>query len=58
MSSQSGSGIFGTLKLRQGESYAGKWEYVHLNPVRHELVRRAEDWPWAGEIETLMWHEP
>ncbi len=23
-------------------------EYVHLNPVRKELVRRARDWHWSS----------
>jgi putative transposase len=36
--------------LRSDESYAAKWEYVFQNPVRAGLVRRAEDWPFAGEI--------
>lgn len=44
-------------QLRQGESYAAKWEYVRCNPVRHDLVAKPEDWPWAGEIEILEWHE-
>ncbi len=46
------------VQLRQGESYAAKWEYVRCNPVRHDLVKAPEDWPWAGEMETLAWHEP
>jgi REP element-mobilizing transposase RayT len=39
--------------LRSGESYLGKWFYVRENPVRAGLVAKAEDWPHAGEIETL-----
>jgi putative transposase len=39
--------------LRSDESYANKWTYVHENPVRAGLVAKAEDWPHAGEIETL-----
>ena len=42
-------------RLRKGESYAAKWEYVLNNPVRHGLVQRAEDWPFQGEISTLEW---
>ena len=45
-------------QLRHGESYAAKWEYVRNNPVRHGLVSRTEDWPWAGEIHVLEWREP
>jgi len=39
--------------LRSEESYAGKWQYVLENPVRRGLCRRAEDWPWQGEIHSL-----
>ena len=49
---------FWDTQLRDGESYSGKWEYVRNNPVRHQLVQRAEDWPWAGEIHSLGWYEP
>jgi putative transposase len=40
--------------LRFNESYAEKWNYVRDNPVRDGLVSSADDWPYAGEIETLM----
>src|SRR5262245_44977873 len=40
--------------LRSNESYAEKWNYVRENPVRAGLVQSADDWPYAGEIETLM----
>jgi putative transposase len=36
--------------LRSAESYAQKWEYVRMNPVRAGLVARPEDWPYQGEI--------
>ncbi|MFL6585086.1 MAG: REP-associated tyrosine transposase [Chthoniobacterales bacterium] len=36
--------------LRSDESYSAKWDYVFENPVRAGLVRRAEDWRYAGEI--------
>jgi REP element-mobilizing transposase RayT len=45
-------------QLRQGESYSAKWDYVCNNPVRHGLVRRAEDWPYQGELNVLPWHDP
>ena len=45
-------------QLRSGESYSAKWEYVRNNPVRHGLAARAEDWPYQGELNVLMWHEP
>jgi putative transposase len=42
-------------RLRCEESYDGKWEYVRHNPVRANLVSRAEEWPWQGEIHELRW---
>ena len=39
--------------LRSEESYAEKWEYVRLNPVRAGLVVRAEEWTFQGEIHSL-----
>jgi REP element-mobilizing transposase RayT len=40
--------------LRSSESYAEKWHYVRLNPVRAGLVTHAEQWPWQGEICSLQ----
>jgi len=40
--------------LRSNESYAQKWEYVRLNPVRAGLCVRPEDWPFQGEIVRLQ----
>ncbi len=40
--------------LRSSESYGEKWNYVFENPVRAGLVTRVDDWPYAGEIETLV----
>jgi putative transposase len=40
--------------LRSSESYSQKWDYVKENPVRARLVARADEWPWQGEIESLM----
>ena len=34
--------------IRRGESYADKWEYVRMNPVRKGLVRLPEEWPFQG----------
>jgi len=36
--------------LRSDESYSQKWNYVRENPVRAELVKSVEDWPYQGEI--------
>jgi REP element-mobilizing transposase RayT len=42
-------------QLRSDESYKDKWEYVRNNPVRHELVMKAENWPYQGELNKLQW---
>jgi hypothetical protein len=47
---------FWDTQLRRGDRYEDKWEYVRNNPVRHGLVARAEDWPYAGEINVLPWN--
>jgi len=39
--------------LRNDESYARKWEYVRLNPVRAGLVADAQEWPYQGEIRVF-----
>jgi putative transposase len=39
--------------LRDGESYAQKWQYVRENPVRDELVKRPEDWPYFGRVHEI-----
>ena len=46
---------FWDRQLRDGENYLNKWEYVRSNPVRAGLVRKPEDWPYSGEINTLDW---
>ena len=43
--------------IRSGESYEQKWLYVRDYPVRAELVRSAEDWPYAGEIAELPFED-
>ena len=43
--------------MRGGESYSQKWDYVRENPVRAELVARADDWPYAGEVHALEYRK-
>jgi putative transposase len=45
-------------RLRYGESYAGKWQYVRENPVRGGLVERSDDWPYFGRVHEIRWQEP
>jgi putative transposase len=42
-------------RLRTGDSYDAKWEYVRNNPVRAGLVKNPEDWPFQGELNRLPW---
>jgi REP element-mobilizing transposase RayT len=36
--------------LRSHESYAQKWRYLELNPIRAKLCETPEAWPYQGEI--------
>ncbi|HKI69779.1 MAG TPA: hypothetical protein VKA67_09330 [Verrucomicrobiae bacterium] len=49
---------FSDRQLRRGESYHQKWLYLWENPIKDGLVKRAKDWPFQGELNTLVWHEP
>ena len=42
-------------RLRGGESYGEKWQYVRENPVRHRLAEKAEDWPYFGRVHQVRW---
>jgi putative transposase len=42
-------------RLRDGESYSQKWQYVRENPVRAGLVTRSEDWPYFGRVHEIHW---
>ncbi len=37
--------------LRRSESESEKWEYIRRNPERAGLVKNADDWSFAGEID-------
>jgi REP element-mobilizing transposase RayT len=41
--------------LRSSESYAQKWDYVRMNPVRAGLCETPDDWPYQGEIVTIRY---
>ena len=60
--------------LRDEQDYAAHMDYVHINPVKHGLVRQVRDWPhssfhryaalglypedWAGIVDDLEAGEP
>jgi putative transposase len=39
--------------LRSAASYNEKWNYVYQNPVRAGLAAAPEQWPYAGECESI-----
>ena len=48
---------FWDTQLRRGESYSEKWEYVRRNPTRANLCADSTEWPFQGEMSSLMWHD-
>ena len=42
-------------RLRNGENYAQKWQYVRENPVRAGLVQQPEDWRYFGRVHEIGW---
>ena len=45
--------------IRDEEDWRRHVDYIHFNPVRHGLVRRAEDWEWSSFRRALErgWYE-
>jgi putative transposase len=46
---------FWDTRLRRGENYTQKWNYVRENPVRAGLVKDADNWPFQGRMNVLPW---
>jgi putative transposase len=42
-------------RLRHGESYTAKWNYLRENPVRKGLVKSSDEWPFQGRIFDIIW---
>ena len=42
-------------RMRTGEQYEEKWEYVRRNPVRHKLTDHPEVWLYQGILNELRW---
>lgn len=34
--------------IRDLEDFNRHLDYIHYNPVKHELVKRVSDWPWSS----------
>lgn len=59
--------------IKDDRDYQAHMDYVHINPVRHNLVKQVKDWPystfhklveqgiypkdWAGGIEKALAYE-
>jgi putative transposase len=55
--------------IRDEDDFARHIDYIHINPVKHQLVTRVQDWPhssfhrmvergvypadWAGEVDSI-----
>jgi hypothetical protein len=46
-------GRFFDRALRTVKEYLETVEYIHMNPVRRELVKRPEDWKWSSVHEYI-----
>ena len=44
---------YGSRRVEDGRDLLGVYAYVVLNPVREEMCRRAEDWPWSSYATTI-----
>jgi putative transposase len=44
-------------RMRTGQQYEEKWQYVRLNAVRHGLVESPENWPYQGTLHELRWEQ-
>ncbi len=39
---------FSDRQIRSERHFYASLNYIHANPVKHELVRSAVDWPWSS----------
>ncbi len=46
--------------VRDEEDYRRHLDYIHINPVKHGLAARPEDWPHSsfGHYRDKGWYEP
>ncbi len=42
-------------QMREPQQYHDKWNYIRANPVRRELAKSANEWPFQGELNKLLW---
>jgi putative transposase len=41
--------------VRDDADYEKHMDYLHWNPVKHELVKRVADWPWSSFHRHVLW---
>jgi REP element-mobilizing transposase RayT len=46
---------FWDTQMRSRAHYEEKLSYVRMNPVRKELVKTPEEWPYQGVIHEIRW---
>ena len=46
---------FWDTQMRNYDHYVEKVSYVRQNPVRKGLVSDSKDWPFAGELNPIIW---
>nr|VFJ47778.1 MAG: putative transposase [Candidatus Kentron sp. DK]VFJ64207.1 MAG: putative transposase [Candidatus Kentron sp. DK] len=46
--------------IRDQEDLRNHMDYIHYNPVRHGLAKRAGDWPWSSFPRAVAkgWYDP
>jgi hypothetical protein len=42
-------------RLRNQREYEDKLQYVRENPLRKQLARGLDDWPFQGRAHDLAW---
>jgi len=43
--------------IRDAKDFRLHLDYVHANPLKHELVARVGDWPWSSFHRYVRWGE-
>jgi len=46
--------------IRDAGDFRRHLDYIHLNPVKHGLVKRVADWPWSSfhRYVRMGWYKP
>ncbi|MBF0470014.1 MAG: transposase [Gammaproteobacteria bacterium] len=47
-------------QIRDEQDWQNHIDYIHYNPVKHQLVKRVIDWPWSSFHQSVAkgWYEP